>query len=452
MLRMRLLTHHSPCHRFQPCKVASQTQSSVESLPRSFWTMSARGDGEALVPPSSEAQVPRVRAYITLIRHGESQANVARVLQGVSDSPLTVHGAAQVEALGRYWRAQHDRVASSSTSSSAAASGSTTAAVAAAPAIRDAASRRGPCNLLVASPVGRAKKTAESIARNIIDAHYGVSKTAPTVAVTVAAGSSSAGKVWSSDPLTPDFERDLVDTVLRTNAAFSQPSDPSAPTSLSIQPAFYLDPGLAERDFGFLESTKGGVAPAGYKRGSGTGEGKNRFEDRVRAVGRRWIQFAWQCALTKAGTLASSSEGTPVEENPFATPSTQSTPSARTPDVHIILVSHGLWISTFFGLFAGPEARPSFAANTGMFTIELSEPGSRLGRVLPNAFGGPAPASRSGSGSDAARLPSIRLVVTNDVSHLTGVKRQKGGISNMPDDGKQSKLSSFFSPKRARKE
>ena len=42
-------------------------------------------------------------AILTLIRHGETTGNLNRLLQGVTDSPLTVFGQAQVDALGRTW-------------------------------------------------------------------------------------------------------------------------------------------------------------------------------------------------------------------------------------------------------------------------------------------------------------------------------------------------------------
>lgn len=42
-------------------------------------------------------------AILTLIRHGETTGNLNRLLQGVTDSPLTVFGQAQVDALARTW-------------------------------------------------------------------------------------------------------------------------------------------------------------------------------------------------------------------------------------------------------------------------------------------------------------------------------------------------------------
>jgi broad specificity phosphatase PhoE len=68
---------------------------------------------------------------ILLVRHGETEWNRARRYQGWSDSPLTERGIAQAEAMGRRLR---------STPEAAAAE-------------------------IVASPIGRARRTAEIIAR-----------------------------------------------------------------------------------------------------------------------------------------------------------------------------------------------------------------------------------------------------------------------------------------------
>lgn len=43
---------------------------------------------------------------ITLLRHGESEGNLAGVIQGQMDLPLTSRGRQQAEALGKRWKAQ----------------------------------------------------------------------------------------------------------------------------------------------------------------------------------------------------------------------------------------------------------------------------------------------------------------------------------------------------------
>jgi broad specificity phosphatase PhoE len=72
-------------------------------------------------------------ATIYLVRHGETEWNRARRYQGWQDSPLTPAGTAQAEALGRRLR----------TLPEAAAAG------------------------IVASPIGRARRTAEIIAETL---------------------------------------------------------------------------------------------------------------------------------------------------------------------------------------------------------------------------------------------------------------------------------------------
>lgn len=74
--------------------------------------------------------MPHHPATILLVRHGETEWNRARRYQGWSDSPLTAQGIAQAEALGRRLCALPE----------AAAAG------------------------IVASPIGRARRTAEIIA------------------------------------------------------------------------------------------------------------------------------------------------------------------------------------------------------------------------------------------------------------------------------------------------
>jgi len=68
---------------------------------------------------------------IFLVRHGETEWNRSRRYQGWSDSPLTVRGIAQAEAIGQRLRALPEAAAAE----------------------------------IVASPLGRARRTAEIIAR-----------------------------------------------------------------------------------------------------------------------------------------------------------------------------------------------------------------------------------------------------------------------------------------------
>src|SRR5512145_612212 len=54
--------------------------------------------------------------WITLLRHGESEGNLAGVIQGQMDLPLTPRGCRQAEALGKHWKAKgvtFDRIVTS---------------------------------------------------------------------------------------------------------------------------------------------------------------------------------------------------------------------------------------------------------------------------------------------------------------------------------------------------
>jgi broad specificity phosphatase PhoE len=76
-------------------------------------------------PPSSSEDIH----YLTFLRHGESRANQEGVLQGQSDSPLSTNGRSQAEALAKRWASENKRF-----------------------------------HKIIASPLSRAKETAEIVA------------------------------------------------------------------------------------------------------------------------------------------------------------------------------------------------------------------------------------------------------------------------------------------------
>lgn len=285
-----------------------------------------------------------------------------RLLQGVTDSPLTVFGQAQVDALARTW--------------------ATTISI---PSTEEATSEDRPKKdspiskldlppptLIVCSPIGRARKTAEAIHRACIEQ-----------------GLEDAG-----------FDQDTLagpPSLSRLDVALKHSPTPSL--------ALVVDKGLAEKDFGWKESTRGGVHVASFPKGHGVGESRADFTAKVQKVGLEW--------LNAASTLASSS-------------------STRIP--HIVIVSHGMWLSTFLSVHppttitqtSGQPGFLPFAANTGMFSLKVH--------------------ARS-TGEEAAsitRRPVTELFRANDIRHLEHVKRQKGGIGRGAFDIKQTKLSSFF--------
>ncbi|KDN52360.1 phosphoglycerate mutase-like protein [Tilletiaria anomala UBC 951] len=374
-------------------------------------------------------------AYITLIRHGETLANHMRLLQGHSDSPLTVHGTSQIEALGRYWGARQKGEQCPSDGG-------------------PSQTLEPPITLLVASPVGRANKTADAIARNCIDldVHASDIKMSNDDADLPTASRSS---------FDPDFEAALLQEIGKATLD---------PASLS----YCLDAGLAERDFGYMESTRGGIyvpyqqssgnisnGAVYNKRGKGNGETKAVFEQRVKNVGRRWIQLA-----SKAAVLSGDSG------KPSVASSRGTDRSATAGPVHVVLVTHGLWLKTFLALFLGANTQPPFAANTGFFTLELRAPrlffrmekGSILesSREVHNRDKSSTVTRREVARAEpnAARpdrislLPGLQLISKDQTPHLAGVKRQCGGAGSIAEDRSQSKLQSFFgsSPSKKRKE
>ncbi|GAK67983.1 phosphoglycerate mutase-like protein [Moesziomyces antarcticus] len=297
-------------------------------------------------------------AILTLVRHGETTGNMNRLLQGVTDSPLTVFGQAQVDALARTWATTCSKDGES----------------------KDSISRLDlpPPTLVVCSPIGRARKTAEAI-------HAACSRALRPSEHIVEDRLDQPG-TSRLEVMQEQLSRDWL--------------------------ALIVDPGLAEKDFGWKESTRGGTHVAGYPKGQGNGESRIDFAQRVRRVGAEWLEAA--CSLASTHSTATPSEA---------------------PIAHIVLVSHGMWISSFLSAhppttISHTSAQPGFlpfAANTGMFSLKVQPP--------------PHPA--------AALRPITDLFRANDVRHLANVKRQKGGIGRGAFDSKQTKLSSFFARTRS---
>lgn len=298
-------------------------------------------------------------AILTLIRHAETTGNLNRLLQGVTDSPVTVFGQAQIEALAQTWATTIPTSAPQQ-----ATKGNQSVSKLDLP----------PPTLIVCSPIGRARKTAEAIHRASTRTPY-----------------SDAGAVVE------DAFKDGSTT--RCSLAADQLSRPGL--------ALVVDSGLAEKDFGWKESTRGGVHVAGYPKGSGSGESRADFLRRVHNVGAEWLSIAAHLA---------SSATDPLKDGAIP---------------HIVLVSHGMWISTFLSAHpptsitqeSGQPGFLPFAANTGMFSLRVTS--------SPKIY-------------ELNGKPDTVLFRSNDIRHLANVKRQKGGIGRGAFDNKQTKLSSFF--------
>lgn len=88
-------------------------------------------------------------------------------------------------------------------------------------------------------------------------------------------------------------------------------------------------------------------------------------------------------------------------------------------DAHIVVISHGMWINRFLRqvLASDGQTKLPFTSNTGIFTLTFD------GRAW-------------------------RLIASNDVSHLVGLKRQRGGIGSSASDKRQRTLESMFAAKK----
>ena len=291
-------------------------------------------------------------AILTLIRHAETTGNLNRLLQGITDSPVTVFGQAQIDALARTW--------------------STTLPISPSGKGKEAIPKLDlpPSTLIACSPIGRARKTAEAVHRACTP---------------------------NPDDSAGIFEDAIKDgDSSRLNLALDYSQRPGLP--------LIVDPGLMEKDFGWKESTRGGVHIAGYPKGHGSGESRTDFHSRVTSVGSEWLN----AAASLASTWSDSSTAPP----------------------HIVLVSHGMWINAFLSAHppttisqtSGQPGFLPFAANTGMFSLKVQ-----------------------GRSEDVEGKKVVTdLFRANDIRHLANVKRQKGGIGRGAFDSKQQKLSSFF--------
>ena len=294
-------------------------------------------------PPSAPV------AYVTLVRHAESRANVDRVLQGVTDAPLTPLGESQLEALEAAWRAENAFALPAPT-------------------------------LIASSPIGRARATANALAR--------------------ACGASEL-----SD-----------DGITHRSAPAAVPEHAAAGAARTLH-----DAALAERNFGADECTRQGAPVHGYPKPPaselGRAESHAQLERRVARAGRKWLDWAWSAGRSAPQATGVAPAGPTDDKSPeradgeaaanreaagaadVATPPSESEESTPAAVPHLVLVTHGQWINTFLGQFlphlrVGESAYYIRSANTSVFTITLHPP-------RPHTS-----------------LPELRLLHRNDTRHL----------------------------------
>jgi broad specificity phosphatase PhoE len=148
---------------------------------------------------------------------------------------------------------------------------------------------------------------------------------------------------------------------------------------------------LEEKSFGTRECTRQGRHVSGFPMGTKPFESISVWTSRVKEEGREILD-----------TLLSQTE-------------------EQTRN-HIVVVTHGLWISAFFKEFLDDSVRLPFADNTGIFTLAVTR---RL---------------------DQSPL-KFQVICANDTSHLAGLKRQRGGIGSSASDKRQRKLGDMWTKK-----
>lgn len=260
------------------------------------------------------------KPLLSLIRHPETVANVSNILQGSTDSPLSVHGMSQLEALIT--------------------------------AIRNA-------------------RTDGNIPRKAISPLLNPS--------------SPPSHIFTS-PLNRAFL--LADALF---CVFEETSQDKLHHTKPVSIIFEKRQGLAEKDFGKNECTRRGIHVDGFPKGFGPSETNDAWVSRVMQEGNRILAL-----MSKDDSAAS----------------------------HIIVVTHGLWIGTFCRLFLKETDKIPFLGNTAILSLQ----GHLYEAVSPSPTMG----------------LRLSVVQQNDVSHLSGLKRQRGGIGSSASDKRQKTLDSIW--------
>lgn len=344
-----------------------------------------------------------------LIRHPQTEANAAHLLQGTTDSPLTALGEEQARGLAGWFAEGRTRGAAADEGGQG----------------RGEEDLEMDVRLIVHSPLGRTTRLATLIHTALCDPY-----------------ASS------------------------TTSSYSSPSSASSSSSSSCTPALRASLDLQEKSFGPLECTRRGQhagpswprAPVGLQQ-----EGREEFARRVRRAGGVWIGKAlemgrmWEQEQEAGGQREEedlSGEGEaegdePAKERKRArSPTSIPRPPQRKAPPTILIVTHGLFISTFFKLFPvlppssssagggggelGSDSRIPFASNTGMYILN----------VLPT----PSHA-RSGAGY------TLRLLKANWTPHLSSVSTSAGaagGKRTGTATGREALASAARDPKQRR--
>lgn len=326
-----------------------------------------------------------IRARLILIRHPHTIANAAGVLQGSTDSPLSDLGQRQLDRLCAWIEAEW--------------------------------SDEDLPSVIVHSPLGRCRALAARVAE-VVDRRLEAAQR----------GSPSNG---ADDPSVDD------DATIK-GVKHSGVNTRRHPT-VTLLPS--LD--LQEKSFGPAECTRRGVhaGPAFPRAQPGSRrESEEDFRMRVRRAGKMWIAKAVE--MTTAESKSEDDAGESAREARQADHGPTTNPEAaayglidkRDVDASItqrprprplLIVTHGLWLSTFFKLFLGGST-PAFASNTGMYLLDV------LTSTSPTS------------------IPRLRLLRANWTPHFdestssSSSRSSASALRRAGADPKQKKLSSFF--------
>ncbi|WFD43853.1 2-acylglycerol O-acyltransferase [Malassezia psittaci] len=312
----------------------------------------------------------RPLAYLTLIRHGESRANVERVLQGVTDAPLTARGEAQLEALEAAWRPMEDR--------------------------SNEFNLPRP-HLIVASPIRRAYRTGCAVARGCgFEIHELGNTTFRSPVTQVPLIQQHTSLLIDSGLSERNFGKAECTRKGRAVPGFAKP-DPKdigrADTHTSFQHRVVKE---GKKWINWLMELAQSQQQQGAKQFSDPASSLQESEPNSREATPSPAEApAYDALQSDPITSEAVESGALAETDLFTTNSASPNPNTESaPDIppvrtfksdppHLVLVSHGQWIHTFLKSMI-PELRNSFyvrSSNTGLYTLELHPSPNKFPRL-----------------------------------------------------------------------
>lgn len=374
---------------------------------------------------SSKADPP----LITLIRHPQTLANQAHLLQGSTDSDLSPLGQSQLEALRDNWSSLHkDQV-----------------------------------TLIISSPLGRTVKLAEALQGAVFQR-----KDEPLTSIS---DSPSTNNIVFRDGLKEIDFGGLESSRKGKYVPGFPKGNGSGETKdrftkrVKEEAQFLLEVASGKRSLDQVTTLDAGAEQS--RRESSkivevNGKGKRKFQDDqsrstleaspLKKQFNQSIDLQYepltlnsnQSETTKGNYfLPESSSSTSIQSqvSSSSSPSQQSSNLASIsisssylkPRTHILIITHGLWLSTFFKLH---NLNLPFASNTGVYTLSVHH-------EIP----------KSTFCTNPKEKLSLKVLKANDVRHLAGLAgtsssgKSKDKFAVVGSDPRQKKLEVFFKPK-----